>query len=115
MRKTLTRFLESTVVQRWFPLLLAVGAAAAAVVHVVEGDLLRAALLLLLALYWSWSFRRSFAVPAPVPHHVDEAWARRVIAEAGAPEGVGAILALRRAEPALSLVHAEQLADRVAG
>ncbi|MGY1838987.1 MULTISPECIES: hypothetical protein [unclassified Modestobacter] len=115
MPQTLTRFLESPLVHRWVPLLLAVASGAAAVASAVAGNALWAVVFALLTAHWLWWFRRSSAVPAPVPDHVDEAWARRVIAEAGSPEGVAAVVALRRAEPALSLVQAKQLADRVAG
>ncbi|MGY1845361.1 hypothetical protein [Modestobacter sp. SYSU DS0875] len=115
MPQTPTRFLQSPIVHRGVPLLLAVASGAAAVASAVAGNAVWAVVFALLAAHWLWWFRRSHAAPSPVPGHVDEAWARRVIAEAGAPEGVGAVLALRRAEPALSLVHAKQLADRVAG
>ncbi|WP_222195943.1 hypothetical protein [Modestobacter italicus] len=115
MPQTLSRFLESPLVHRWVPLLLAVGCGAAAVASAVAGDALWAVAFVLLALYRLWWFRRASAAPTPLPAHVDEAWARRMIAEAGSPEGVAAVVALRRAEPALSLVDAEKLADRVAG
>ncbi|MQA32247.1 hypothetical protein [Modestobacter roseus] len=115
MSQTPTRFLESPRVQRWVPLVLAVACGASAVGAAVGGTWPWAVVFALLALNWLWWYRRSSAVPAPVPGHVDEAWARRVIAEAGSPEGVAAVVALRRAEPALSLVTAKELADRVTG
>ncbi|MGY2081849.1 hypothetical protein [Modestobacter sp. SYSU DS0657] len=114
MPQTPTRFLESPLVHRGVPLLLAVGCGAAAVTSAVAGNAVWAVVFALLAACWLWWFRRSSTTPRPVPGHVDEAWARRVIAEAGSPEGVAAVVALRRAEPALSLVDAKQLADRVA-
>jgi hypothetical protein len=59
---------------------------------------------------WVWLATRA-SRPA-VPAHVDEQWARAVLAAAGEPQGVPAVKALRDAEPALSLLAAKELADR---
>jgi hypothetical protein len=65
------------------------------------------------AVLWAWQARRATNPAPPPPTHADEDWARRVLAAAGAPQGVRAVKALRDAEPGLSLLDAKQLADRV--
>ena len=105
----------ATFLNRWGALALGVGVLVLAVVELVDGRTWLALAWALVGAVWLWQFRRASAVPAPVPAHVDEQWARTVLAGAGAPTGVAAVKALRRAEPALSLLQAKQLADRVAG
>ncbi|MEU2348078.1 hypothetical protein [Modestobacter sp. NPDC049651] len=81
-----------------------------AVLSALDGDVLGLVAGVLMALLiWWWS-----RPAAPSPAHVDDEWARGVLADAGRPTGVAAVKALRQAEPGLSLVDAKQLADRVA-
>jgi hypothetical protein len=65
------------------------------------------------AVFWLWRACARVATPAPVPPHVDEQWARQVLAVAGTPRGVPAVKALRRAEPAIPLLDAKLLVDRI--
>ena len=104
----------ATFLNRWGALALGVALIVIAVVQVVDGRIGLAVAWALVGAVWLWQFRRSSAGPAPVPPHVDDDWARRVLADAGSPTGVPAVKALRAAEPALSLLDAKQLADRVA-
>ena len=103
----------SKVVNRWLPLVLALGWLVLAVDAVVEHHTARAVLGGLAALGFACLFAAHLRAPSPVPAHVDDAWAHGVLAEAGEPTGVAAVKALRVAEPALSLLQAKELADRV--
>jgi hypothetical protein len=102
------------VLNRWGALVLGVVLLVLAVVYATEGRVVPAVAWALVGAVWIWQFRRSYARPAVLPAHVDDDWARRVLADAGSPTGVPAVKALRDAEPALSLLQAKQLADRVA-
>ena len=96
-------------VSRWLPGLLAGLSLVLAVTAATEHRPLAAFLWAAGAAYWAWQARRGLIPPA----HVDEDWARGVLAAAGSPSGVRAVKALRDAEPALSLLAAKQLADRL--
>jgi hypothetical protein len=100
-------------VLRWLPRVLVGLSLFLAVVAVVEQRWVAGVLWALATAYWTWRARSRPTVPPPPPAHADEDWARGVLAAAGAPEGVRAVKALREAEPGLSLLHAEQLADRL--
>ena len=80
------------------------------VVALTTGSTSVAVLAACLCALWAWLATRP--PRPPVPAHVDEQWARRVLAAAGDPQGVPAVKALRDAEPALSLLAAKELADR---
>ena len=104
----------ATFLNRWGALALGVALVVLAVVQLVDGRVGLAVAWALVGAVWLWQFRRASAVRPAVPPHVDDDWARRVLADAGSPTGVPAVKALRDAEPALSLLEAKQLADRVA-
>jgi len=80
------------------------------VVALTTGSTFIAVLAACLCALWAWLATR--APRLPVPPHVDEQWARGVLAAAGGPTGVAAVKTLRDAEPALSLLEAKELADR---
>ena len=100
---------------RWLPPVLAGLSLLLAVAAVVEQRWLVGVLWALATAYWTWQSRTRADPPPPPPAHADEDWARGVLSAAGSPQGVRAVKALRDAEPDLSLLHAKQLADRVAG
>ena len=104
----------STFLSRWGAFALGVAWLVFAVMYAADGRIGVAAAWAAVGAVWLWHFRRSFLVPAALPPHVDEDWARGVLAAAGSPTGVPAVKALRDAEPALSLRYAKELADRVA-
>jgi hypothetical protein len=110
-----TRPSWSTAADRRLPVVLAVLAAVLAVAEAADGRWLRAAAWTAGAAFWLWRARRARTPRPPGPAHADVEWARLVLAGAGHPEGVRAVKVLREAEPALSLLDAKQLADRVAG
>ena len=87
--------------------------AAVLVAALTTGSTVVAVLAACLCALWVWLASR--APRPPVPPHVDEQWARTVLAAAGGPQGVPAVTALRDAEPALSLLQAKELADRAQG
>ena len=101
--------------RRWLPGVLVGLCLLLAAVAVAEHRLWAAGAWVLGAVFWVWQGRRAGTPAPPPPAHVDEDWARGVLATAGAPQGVRAVKALRDAEPSLSLLDAKQLADRVAG
>lgn len=84
-----------------------------AVLSVAARDPVGAVLWTAAAAFWFWFSRRTPTAARPVPPHVDEQWGQRVLAEAGDPVGVAAVKALRQAEPALSLLDAKRLVDRL--
>jgi len=89
-------------------------AALLALFSALDGRVVQPVAWAVIAGWWLWhgehGARRSSS-PSP---RVDDAWARGVLADAGEPTGVRAVKALRQAEPALSLLAAKELADRVA-
>jgi hypothetical protein len=88
-------------------------AALLAITSAVDHGAVQAGAWTLVAGGWLWHGERTARrTPPAVPAHVDEVWAREVIAGAGEPSGVAAVRALRTAEPALSLLQATELADR---
>jgi ribosomal protein L7/L12 len=101
-------------VLRWLPGVLLGLSTAMAIGSVVDQRWGAAVLWALAAVFWGWQVRRP-ATATTTPAHVDEQWARDVLAAAGAPSGVRAVRALREAEPGLSLLDAKQLVDRVGG
>jgi hypothetical protein len=82
------------------------------VLALTTGSVVTAVVAACLCLLWVWLAIRSARPRPPVPAHVDEQWARGVLAAAGGPDGVAAVKALRDAEPVLSLLDAKELADR---
>jgi hypothetical protein len=94
-------------VSRW---VMAVLWAAVLIGALVTGSTVVAVVAACLCALWVWLATR--APRSSVPEHVDEQWARGVLAAAGRPDGVAAIKALRDAEPRLSLLEAKVLADR---
>ena len=98
---------------RWLPWALAAVLAVLFVVSVTSGRTVPAVVEALLCAYWVWQARRAARPRPPAPAHTDEEWARGVLRAAGEPRGVPAVKALRDAEPALSLLDAKELADRV--
>ena len=99
-------------VERWVPWVLAGALTLVAVGAVLDGSWAMAVACTLSVALWVWQARRAARPRRPVPAHVDEQWARSVLAAAGGPQGVPAVKALRDAEPALSLLDAKELADR---
>ena len=98
---------------RWAPWVLAACCLVLTVGSAVDGRIVPSVLWALLGAYWVWQARRAARPRPPAPTHVDEEWARGVLRAAGEPRGVPAVKALRDAEPALSLLDAKELADRV--
>ena len=104
---------RSTVLTRWLPLALAALLLVLCVAAAVDGSVGQAVLYGLATAAFAAQFALSYRTPPPRPAHVDDDWARGVLAGAGHPTGVAAVKALRDAAPGLSLVDATQLADRV--
>ena len=99
-------------VERWVPWVLAGLLALLAVGAALDGSAVMATVCAFSVVCWVWQGRRAARPRPAVPAHVDEQWARSTLAAAGEPQGVAAVKALRDAEPTLSLLQAEELADR---
>jgi hypothetical protein len=98
---------RTATVSRW---VMAALWAAVLIGALVTGSTVVAVVAACLCALWVWLASRP-ARP-PLPEHVNEVWARAVLAAAGQPQGVLAVKVLRDAEPALSLLEAKELADR---
>jgi len=104
----------ATLINRWLPLALALLWSLLAVGAAIDHSAARAVFYAVAAAGFGCFAAAQLRAPRPAPPHTDDEWARGVLAAAGEPRGVAAVKALRVAEPALSLVDAKELADRVA-